>query len=476
MTWSLNLVESGQMINGRHEPVFRIICVDLVLLNIINIFFVSIIKKHQFSLSPGSEGYLLLLIVFNSFWIIINIVFTRYRMEISRGIPVEIKKILVNLTCFTGFISVFAFWFKSFQYSRLIIYGTILVFLVFITVNHLIFFYTLRWIGKKPSHKRNILIVGNDYCAIELYETFSHHSDGNDEIIVYIENESYGSKVGPELIVGKLADAGLIFERTRIDELFIVLSSSNEDEIRELVSIADFYGTRVRMVPPFYRLFERHFEVSLFFDIPIINVNEIPLDNHYNVIYKRLFDIFASIFAIILLGPLMLLIVLSIKLTSRGPVLYSPERIGMEGNVFKMYKFRTMNYCRENYDNLSTKKNDVRITPLGGFLRKSNLDELPQFFNVLKGEMSMVGPRPHRVYLDKKLQNEVAKYMVRHYIKPGITGWAQVNGWRGPTETNEQKTQRTRFDLWYLKNWTFGLDLRIVFLTLFGKKSRLNAF
>lgn len=476
MTWSLNLVESGQMINGRHDPVFRIICVDLVLLNIINIFFVSFIKKHQFSLSPGSEGYLLLLIVFNSLWIIINIIFTRYRMEISRGIPVEIKKILVNLTCFTGFISVFAFIFKSFLYSRLIIFGTILVFFVFVTGAHLIFYYTLRWISRKPSHKKNILIVGENYGAVELYEKFSELSDGNDQIIVYIENQSYQNNVGSELIVGKLVDAGAIFERMKIDELFIVLSSSNEDEIRNLVSIADHYGTRVRMVPPFYRLFERHFEVSLFADIPIINVNEIPLDNHYNVIYKRLFDIVASILGIILVSPIMLMIGLLIKLTSRGPVMYSPERIGMGGDIFKMYKFRTMNYCRENHDDLSTKQNDSRLTPLGGFLRRSNLDELPQLFNVLKGEMSIVGPRPHRVYLDKKLQNEVARYMIRHYIKTGITGWAQVNGWRGPTETNEQKTQRTQHDLWYLRNWTFWLDIKIVFLTIFGRKSRWNAF
>jgi putative colanic acid biosynthesis UDP-glucose lipid carrier transferase len=470
-------VEEGrQMINRIHAPVFRIISIDLLLLNIINIFFVYSIKKYRFGILPGNERYLLLLIVFNTLWIIINILITRYRMEISRSILIELKKILLNFTLFIGLTSVFAFYFKSFQYSRLIIFGTILVFFLFSTGAHLISLYILRWLRKKPSHKRNILIVGDNYGAVELYEKYSEMSDGNDELIVYIENESYQNKVGSELIVGKLADAGSIFERMKIDELYIVLSSSNEDEIKNLVSIADHYGTRVRMVPPFYRLFERHFEVGLFADIPIINVNEIPLDNHYNVIYKRFFDIAASLSGIILLAPVMLVIVLLIKLTSRGPVMYSPERIGMAGNIFKMHKFRTMNHCRENHDDLSTKKNDRRVTHLGGFLRRSNMDELPQLFNVLKGEMSIVGPRPHRVYLDRKLQNEVGRYMIRHYIKPGITGWAQVNGWRGPTETSEQKTQRTQHDLWYLRNWTFWLDIKIVFLTIFGRKSRLNAF
>ena len=191
---------------------------------------------------------------------------------------------------------------------------------------------------------------------------------------------------------------------------------------------------------------------------------------------KRFFDIFFSIFALVLVSPLLIIIGLLVKLTSSGPVLYVAERVGMGGAIFKMYKFRTMNHSRESQETFSTLENDSRITPLGHFLRKTNLDEVPQFFNVLKGEMSVVGPRPHRVSLDKKLQNEVAKYMIRRHIKPGITGWAQVNGWRGPTNTEEQKIQRTRHDIWYIKNWTFWLDIKIIFLTLFGKKTWENAF
>jgi putative colanic acid biosynthesis UDP-glucose lipid carrier transferase len=216
--------------------------------------------------------------------------------------------------------------------------------------------------------------------------------------------------------------------------------------------------------------------VSLSKNIPIINVGDIPLDNYYHWLYKRLFDIFFSIFALVLAGPLLIITGLSVKLTSKGPVLYAPGRVGMGGDIFKMYKFRTMVYSEENHDRLSTRENDSRVTPLGRFLRKTNLDELPQFINVLRGEMSVVGPRPHRVYLDKKLQDEVDKYMIRRCIKPGVTGWAQVNGWRGPTATEEQKIQRTRHDLWYIKNWTFGLDIKIIILTLFGKKTRENAF
>jgi len=191
---------------------------------------------------------------------------------------------------------------------------------------------------------------------------------------------------------------------------------------------------------------------------------------------KRLFDIFFSIFALVLVSPLLIIIGLLVKLTSKGPVLYVAERVGMGGDIFKMYKFRTMRHSGKSQEALSTRENDSRITLLGHFLRKTNLDELPQFFNVLKGEMSVVGPRPHRVYLDKKLQDEVDKYMIRRYIKPGITGWAQVNGWRGPTNTEEQKIQRTLHDIWYIKHWSFWLDLKIILLTVIGKKARKNAF
>lgn len=191
---------------------------------------------------------------------------------------------------------------------------------------------------------------------------------------------------------------------------------------------------------------------------------------------KRLFDIFFSIFAMILVSPLLIIIGLLVKLTSKGPVLYVAERVGIGGDIFKMYKFRTMRHSGKSQEAFSTRENDSRITPLGHFLRKSNLDELPQFLNVLKGEMSVVGPRPHRVYLDKKLRNEVDKYKIRYYIKPGITGWAQVNGWRGPTNTEEQKIQRTLHDIWYIKNWSFRLDLKIILLTMIGEKTRKNAF
>jgi putative colanic acid biosynthesis UDP-glucose lipid carrier transferase len=477
LKWRLILKEkNGVMVKEKHSPIFRIILTDLLILNMINLFFIFIVKKYNFRSLQREEQYLLLLILFNLLWVIINVVFTRYRMELKRNIWVEIKKIIKAVILFTGMISIFAFLLKELYYSRLVIYGSITFFFVGLIVSHLIFYYTLRWIRKKGKLMKRVLIVGDDHASIEFADELDKDDDVDYEILVYIDSDSLETSVDHWLMVGKLVKLKTIFKKEKFDELYIVVSSSNEDEVQNLVDTADYYGIRVRMIPAFYKLFQRNFEVKRFHNIPIINVNEIPLDRYYNWFYKRVFDLFFSLFALLVVSPLLIIIALSVKLTSRGPLLFVVKRVGMEGDVFKMYKFRTMYYSEEDRDTSSTQENDSRITPLGHFLRKTNLDELPQFFNVLKGDMSVVGPRPHRIYLDKKLQSEVAKYMIRHYIKPGLTGWAQVNGWRGPTNTEEQKIQRTRHDLWYIKNWTFWLDIKIIFLTLFGKKTWENAF
>ena len=180
-------------------------------------------------------------------------------------------------------------------------------------------------------------------------------------------------------------------------------------------------------------------------------------------------------FAIIITLPVTIALSIMIKLESTGPVFYRPQRVGLNGTEFDCLKFRSMIVDTSPTREEKYCQGDPRITKVGAFIRKSSLDELPQFINVLKGEMSVVGPRPHRKFLNDQLQSKVEGYMLRHYIKPGITGWAQVNGWRGPTETMEQKINRTKHDLWYIDNWTIWLDLRIVLMTVVGK-SKTNAF
>ncbi|MBO9200506.1 MULTISPECIES: exopolysaccharide biosynthesis polyprenyl glycosylphosphotransferase [Niastella] len=262
-----------------------------------------------------------------------------------------------------------------------------------------------------------------------------------------------------------------------IDEIVIALPDDQKKNILQVLTVADYYGIRVRYVLDYHELFGNHYKITRLGQIDTVNIRELPVDGKVAGFFKNCFDkIFAAI-ALICLLPLFLVVALLIKLESPGPVFYCPIRIGKGGKPFKVYKFRSM---RENDDcaggTRSTQCNDPRITRLGKVLRKYSIDELPQFINVFRGSMSVVGPRPHRRFLNRQLQENVYHYMLRQYVKPGLTGWAQVNGWRGPTDTEEQKRQRTLHDLWYIENWSFKLDMKIIFLTIFSPKAHKAAF
>jgi putative colanic acid biosynthesis UDP-glucose lipid carrier transferase len=277
-------------------------------------------------------------------------------------------------------------------------------------------------------------------------------------------------------IFGKIMELSKVLSAYSIDEVFIDMSHLEEEKIQSGISIADSYGVRVKLIPDNPLLFSRNYKADTIGDLAIFRLRQSPLDNFNKTIVKRMFDFCFALIAMILLTPIYLIISLLIKLDSKGPVFYSPFRKGEGGNTFKCYKFRTMHICDNPVSGTkSTVLNDPRITRIGKFLRKVDLDEIPQFLNVLKGEMSVIGPRPHRINLQNDFRKSVNNYMVRGYVKPGITGWAQVNGWRGPTVTQEQKKERVNHDLWYIENWSFWLDLKIIFLTLFGRH-RTKAF
>lgn len=283
--------------------------------------------------------------------------------------------------------------------------------------------------------------------------------------------------VGESKVLGDINSLNKYLDSNLVDEIVIALPTSCTTEIQQVLSVADYHGIRAKCVLDYHEMFGTQYKITRFGQLDAVNIRQLPIDQKTASLEKDLFDRVFSATALILLSPLFLFIALLIKLESRGPVFYCPIRIGKGGKPFKVYKFRSM---RSNDDaakgTMSTVENDPRITRIGRFIRKYSIDELPQFINVLMGDMSVVGPRPHRRFLDRQLQESVYKYMIRHYVKPGITGWAQVNGWRGPSETDEQKLQRTKHDLWYIENWSFALDIRIIFLTLFSKMAHRSAF
>lgn len=207
--------------------------------------------------------------------------------------------------------------------------------------------------------------------------------------------------------------------------------------------------------------------------LPIIHIRHVPLTNMFNATMKRLVDIAGAVFGLVIFSPIMLVTALLVKVTSPGPVLYSQERVGLHNHTFKMYKFRSMEVQDPKKERSQwTTPHDPRVTPIGKFIRKTSIDEMPQFFNILVGDMSLVGPRPERPLFVEKFKEEIPRYMIKHQVRPGLTGWAQVNGYRGDTSI----TKRIEHDLYYIENWSLGFDFKIMFLTIFKGFINKNAY
>lgn len=316
------------------------------------------------------------------------------------------------------------------------------------------------------------LVAGIGHAAKNFEKQLYAQQSPGHKIKGFIDcSEDRECSVGRENVVGNIKEIQQYLEVNPVDEIIIALNGLPSKAIQTILSAADYYGIRVKCILDYNEIFGKNYKITRYGEVEAINIRQLPIDGVYAAFLKDCFDKVFSTIVLLLLSPVFLLLALLIKFQSPGPVFYCPIRIGKAGRPFKVYKFRTMQSNDDPSDGLlSTQKDDQRITSIGRILRKYNLDELPQFINVFLGNMSVVGPRPHRRFLNHQLQQSVYKYMVRHYVKPGITGWAQVNGWRGPTDTEEQKIQRTLHDLWYLENWSIWLDLKIVFLTIFSKK------
>ncbi|MCP4976121.1 MAG: exopolysaccharide biosynthesis polyprenyl glycosylphosphotransferase [Maribacter sp.] len=385
------------------------------------------------------------------------------------------KSILTSTFFFVGFVSMLVILLKIRYFNRSTFIIPIFIFSYLNLISHK---YLLRYLKKRGSHLfSNTLLVGSGYNGSNLTGFINAMAQYGYNIIGYLEDQVERPKNALDMkIFGDLSDMSRVLAANSIDEIFIAMSDMEHRKIIESVKIADSFGVRVKLIPENPLLMSKNYKAVTMGDLAVFKLRQSPLDNFSLTILKRLFDFCFSLFFIILCAPLYILIGIFIYLESRGPILYTPYRKGEGGETFKCYKFRTMSVCDNPLNGTkSTIVNDPRITRNGRFLRKTDLDELPQFFNVLRGNMSIIGPRPHRVNLQMDFRKSVNDYMVRSYVKPGITGWAQVNGWRGPTVTVEQKNQRIKHDLWYIENWSFWLDIKIILRTIFGSH-RKKAF
>jgi Undecaprenyl-phosphate glucose phosphotransferase len=274
-------------------------------------------------------------------------------------------------------------------------------------------------------------------------------------------------------VIGEIDMLEEILSKNSLDEISITISLSDYDRLESIVKICEKSGVHTKFIPDYNSVIPSRPYFEDLDGLAVVNIRRVPLTNTGNKIVKRLVDIVGSVFAIVLFSPIMAVTAIAIKATSKGPLIFKQERVGLHNKPFKMYKFRSMEVQDESEEKKGwTTKNDPRVTKVGRIIRRTSIDELPQFFNVLKGDMSLIGPRPERPLFVEKFKEEIPRYMIKHQVRPGITGWAQVNGYRGDSSIKK----RIEYDLYYIENWTITFDIKILFLTIFTGFVNKNAY
>ena len=467
------------MIPKKHDIVFLHIVLEFLLLNL-SILTVYILKLDNLAIATLNDIFTLDLIylgvIFNLVWWLIVLINRDQEFYMYYGLQNRIKFFVISTFLFLGITSSMAILFKMEYFNRTTFLLPIFIFSIldFIALSMMLEFLKTK---KSSTYQSNILLIGVNERVGHVSNFTDKIQEAGYEVLGYLDdNHTAPIKDGIESF-GKVNELANILDERPIDEIFIMGSSLSSEEIEKIIMVADYQGVRINLIPEAPLFGGSTFKPFNLNGVPVFQHRQTPLDLLNNFLLKRAFDILFSLTVIIILFPVFLLIGILIYMDGKGGIIYAPLRKGESGRPFRCYKFRTMK-VNDNPINgtRSTVKNDPRLTKVGKYLRKFDLDELPQFFNVLKGDMSVVGPRPHRVNLQHDFRAIVNDYMVRHYVKPGVSGWAQVNGWRGPTTSDKQKKERIKHDLWYIENWNFWLDLKIIFLTVFGKKVRINAF
>ena len=384
----------------------------------------------------------------------------------------EIIFITYTLVIFSIIQSSCIFFFKLFIYYNaqfFLTYILTLYFLLFIA-KYAVRKYLHAFTNKGKIFERVLLISASEY-ANHFHDVISKHSFYGFQCIGAVNESNEGFTNCP--YIGKPNDLVNILATNLVDEVIIALPQEKEKEINDIITICNQSNLKVRIIPDFLHFSTSPMLIENIGVIPVISQQELPLDEWVNQLVKRVFDIvFSLLFFLFIASWLFPIIAIVIKIGSKGPVFYKQKRWGLNNTHIDVYKFRTMYFQVETFTSdgkfIQTEEHDARVTPFGKFLRKTSIDEFPQFYNVLKGDMSVVGPRPHSIPHNLESLNFVVSYTLRHIIKPGITGWAQVNGYRGITKNHFEMQNRVNYDLYYIRKWNFWLDCQIVLQTIFN--------
>ena len=332
----------------------------------------------------------------------------------------------------------------------------------------------LRTIRSKGYNLKHILLVGYSRAAEEYIDRLLDNPQwGYVACGILDDHIPAGTTYKGVKVLGRLGNLEIILPENKLDEIAISLSLKDYDHLEGIVAICEKSGVHTKFIPDYNSLIPSKPYTEDLMGLPVINIRYVPLTNTGNIIIKRIMDVAGALVGIVVTSPIMLLAALLVKFTSPGPVIYRQERVGLHYKAFYMYKFRSMERQAPSEERKAwTVRNDPRVTPIGKILRRTSVDELPQLFNILKGDMSLVGPRPERPLFVEKFKEEIPRYMVKHQVRPGLTGWAQVNGLRGDTSIRK----RIEYDIYYIENWTVWFDLKIILMTFFTGFINKNAY
>jgi len=457
--------------NSRSSNLFRFsfAVFDILCLNVVHFVLMLIMQDV-----PGSREYIILFLINNAAWITCAYVTAVY---VGKHGSQEnfFKRSAISFFLFFG-ISLLAIFLYNFSYSRLFV---ILIFVGFgttILFSRSFYLGAAYYLRKQYPLNKKVIIIGYNELAKKLVDNFTRFNRSF-AVVGYFEDESFVTETPVYPILGDISESVAYAIKYNVAEIYSTVSPEKNPHIYELAHEAETNFIRFKFVPDFQLFVNRKVHIDFARNIPILSFRTEPLENLDSQIKKRAFDIaFSFVVIFLVLSWLVPLIALLIKLESKGPVFFTQLRSGKNNLPFLCYKFRSLKVNNDAHHKQVTRDDD-RFTRLGKFLRKSNLDELPQFINVFRGEMSVVGPRPHMLKHTEEYSKMLNHYMIRHFVKPGVTGWAQINGYRGEIKKKKDLKGRIEHDIWYMENWTMWLDLKIIVLTVYKSfKGDDNAF
>ncbi len=423
--------------------------------------------------------YMSVLIVIVPGYILLYYAFNLYTSKRVQGRRLELSNIVMAntvglLILFTLLYNLQSYEAQFKNFSREMLFYFYITNIVNEEIVRLLIRRFLRDIRRKGYNLKHILLVGYSRAAEQYIDRIQQNPQWGYHIRgVLDDNIARGISYKGVKVIGSIGNLNYILPQNSLDEIAITLGLEEYYKLEKIVAECEKSGVHTKFIPDYGNIIPTKPYTEDLLGLPVINIRYVPLTNTFNALLKRCMDIVGSILCIILFSPLMLFTAALVKGTSTGPLIFKQERVGLHNKPFHMYKFRTMYVQTEEEEQKGwTTKNDPRITKCGGFLRRTSLDEFPQLFNVLKGDMSLVGPRPERPQYVEKFREEIPRYMIKHQVRPGMTGWAQVNGYRGDTSIRK----RIEHDLYYIENWTVGLDIKILFLTVFKGFINKNAY